>query len=120
MDAFNDLGESVVCRRVRLVSLSHAKCHVTIPTLVVERVFEESQLNTAPLLERLVWMNEQPLLPGWSQPIRGLPTIQSITFLRRPIDDVMLTHRKCDATLGHLEPGRSTEHWCFGLLLGIS
>ena len=107
-------------RRVRLVSLSDAKCHATIPALVVERVFEESQLNTAPLLEWLVWTNEQLLLPGWSQPIRGLPTIQSITFLCRLIDDVMLTHVKGDVTSGDLKPGYSTEQKCFGLLLGIS
>ena len=78
-----------------------------------------SQLNTTPLLEQLVWTNEQLLLSGWSQPIRGLPTIQSIIFLCRPTDDVMLTHMKCDTTLGHLEPGHSTEHWCFGSSLAL-
>ena len=105
-------------RRVRLISLSDAECRMAIPALVLERVFEEPQLNTASLLERLVWTNEQHLLPGWSQPIRGLPAIQSIMFLCRQNDDVMLTHVRHDITLGHLEPGCSTEHWCFGLLLG--
>ena len=106
-------------RRTCLVSLSDAECHAIIPTLVVEWVVGESQVNTAPLLERLVWTNEQPLLPGWSQPIRGLPTIQSVTFLCRPDDDIMLTHVRDDATSGHLEPGCSTEHWCFGSSLAL-
>ena len=106
-------------RRTCLISLSDAECHATIPTLVVEWVFEESQLNTTPLLEQLVWTNEQPLLLGWSQPIRGLPAIQSITFLRKPDYDITLTHVKRDVTSGHLEPGRSTEHWCFGSSLAL-
>ena len=109
----------VVYRRVHLVSLSAARCSAAILTLVVEWVFEESQLNIAPLLERLVWTNKQLLLPDWSQPIRGLPAIQSVTFLRKPDDDVTLTIKaKPDVTLGHLEPGWSTEHLCFGLLAG--
>ena len=107
----------VMYRWVCLISLSAAGCSAAILALVVERVFEESQWNTAPLLERLVWTNEQLSLVGWSQPIRGLPTIQSVMFLRKPDDDITFTIKaERDITSGHLEPGCSTEHWALVFL----